>query len=44
MTLFVPNRGNGFVSSADGRVTLRRVLIPVDHVPPADTAIQKPGG
>jgi nucleotide-binding universal stress UspA family protein len=41
MTLFVPNRGHGFVSPEDGRVTLQRVLIPVDHAPPADTAIQK---
>jgi nucleotide-binding universal stress UspA family protein len=44
MTLFVPGRGHGFVSPQDGRVTLQRVLIPVDHVPRADTAIKRAWG
>ena len=30
-TLFVPNSTRGFVSLQDGEVTLRRVLVPVDH-------------
>jgi nucleotide-binding universal stress UspA family protein len=41
MTLFVPHSGNGFVSLRDGQVTLQRVLIPVDHVPRSDTAINR---
>lgn len=41
MTLFVPHSGQGFVSPRDGAVTLRRVLVPVDHVPSADTTIQR---
>lgn len=44
MTLFVPQGGHGFVSPEDGRVTLRRVLIPVDHAPGADTAIDRAWG
>jgi nucleotide-binding universal stress UspA family protein len=41
MTLFVPQRGHGFVSLQDGRVTLRRVLVPFDHAPRADPALRK---
>jgi nucleotide-binding universal stress UspA family protein len=41
MTLFVPENAGGFVSPADGAVTLRRILIPVDHVPSAQAAIEE---
>jgi len=41
MTLFVPARGRGFVAAASGAVTLRRVLIPVDHRPDAQSAIEE---
>jgi nucleotide-binding universal stress UspA family protein len=41
MTLFVPHDGNGFVSLENGTVTLRRILIPVDHEPSAQPALQE---
>jgi nucleotide-binding universal stress UspA family protein len=41
MTLFVPSRGNGFIAPATGAVTLRRVLIPVDHQPDAQAALEE---
>jgi nucleotide-binding universal stress UspA family protein len=41
MTLFVPTHGNGFISPANGAVTLRRVLIPVDHGPSAQAAVEE---
>jgi nucleotide-binding universal stress UspA family protein len=41
MTLFVPHDGNGFVSLEDGTVTLRRILIPVDHEPSAQPALEE---
>jgi nucleotide-binding universal stress UspA family protein len=41
LTLFVPEHGNGFVSPANGAVMLRRVLIPVDHQPNAQAAIEE---
>jgi nucleotide-binding universal stress UspA family protein len=41
MTLFVPTEGQGFVSPANGAVTLRRVLIPVDHMPSAQAAVEE---
>lgn len=41
MTLFVPNQGNGFISPANGAVTLRQILIPVDHQPNAQTALEE---
>lgn len=41
MTLFVPRRGRGFVSPADGRVELRKILVPVDHDPPPQAAVEK---
>jgi nucleotide-binding universal stress UspA family protein len=44
MTLFVPGHGDGFVSRQDGAVTLTRVLVPVDHVPPSDQAIERAWG
>lgn len=41
MTLFLPTQGRGFISPANGAVTLRRVLIPVDHTPSAQTALEE---
>jgi nucleotide-binding universal stress UspA family protein len=41
MTLFVPREGRGFINLADGSVTLRRVLIPIDHQPDPQAAIDK---
>jgi len=41
MTLFVPGRGRGFISPADGAVTLRRILVPVDHAPSAQAALEE---
>ena len=40
MTLFVPNKARGFVSLEDGELTLHKVLIPVDHNPSPQAAIQ----
>jgi nucleotide-binding universal stress UspA family protein len=39
-TLFVPAGASGFVSIADGKTSLRRILVPVDHAPRADDAIE----
>ena len=41
MTLFVPERGRGFVSPANGDVTLQRILVPVDHAPSAQAALEE---
>jgi nucleotide-binding universal stress UspA family protein len=41
MTLFVPREGHGFIDPADGSVHLKRVLIPVDHDPDPQIAIDK---
>jgi len=41
MTLFVAEHGNGFVAPANGAVTLRKVLIPVDHQPSAQAAVEE---
>lgn len=41
MTLFVPTHGQGFISPASGAVTLRRILIPVDHLPVAQAAVEE---
>jgi nucleotide-binding universal stress UspA family protein len=38
-TLFVPNTTRGFVSLQDGQVTLRRVLVPVNHRPDPSAAV-----
>lgn len=38
-TLLVPQRAPGFVSGEDGSVTLRRLLVPVDHTPDASPAV-----
>jgi len=41
MTLFVPNDvDRSIVSVADGRLTLNNILIPVDHSPDANAAIE----
>jgi nucleotide-binding universal stress UspA family protein len=39
MTLFVPNHSNGFVDGDSGRVTLDRILIPINHKPRSRPAI-----
>jgi nucleotide-binding universal stress UspA family protein len=39
-TLFVPEGARGFVSVADGSTSLRRILVPVDHAPRADHAVE----
>lgn len=41
MTLFVPESSAGFIALADGAVTLRRILIPVDHTPCAQAAVEE---
>jgi nucleotide-binding universal stress UspA family protein len=41
MTLFVPEGAGGFVSPADGSISLRRILIPVDHAPRAQAALEE---
>jgi nucleotide-binding universal stress UspA family protein len=41
MTLFVPNETRGFVSVKNGSVTLKKILIPVDHDPDPQTALSK---
>jgi nucleotide-binding universal stress UspA family protein len=40
MTLFLPRRGEGFVSPEAGGVSLRRVLVPVDHTPGPQAAAE----
>ena len=40
MTLFIPKGVDGFVSSEDGSIALKSILIPVASVPPAQAAIQ----
>jgi nucleotide-binding universal stress UspA family protein len=39
MTLFVPSSTKGFVSLDDGSISLRRILIPVDHQPDPQSVI-----
>jgi nucleotide-binding universal stress UspA family protein len=41
MTLFVPESAGGFVSLVDGSISLRRILIPVDHAPRAQAALEE---
>jgi nucleotide-binding universal stress UspA family protein len=41
MTLFVPESTSGFISPADGAVSLRRILVPVDHAPSAQAALEE---
>ena len=40
-TLFVPDKSRGCVSLQDGSVTMNRVLIPIDHQPPSEGAIER---
>lgn len=39
MTLFVPRRSPGFVSPGDGSIRLRNILIPIDHDPRPQRAV-----
>lgn len=39
MTLFVPKSTRGFVSLTDGEISLKKILIPVDHRPSPASAI-----
>jgi nucleotide-binding universal stress UspA family protein len=39
MTLFVPNSTPGFVALEDGEISLRRIVVPVDHDPSPEAAI-----
>ena len=39
MSLFVPERTRGMVSPEDGTITLRRILVPVDHEPDPAAAV-----
>lgn len=41
MTLFVPQDGGGFISLEDGSVRLRRILVPVDHEPDGQRALEE---
>ncbi len=41
MTLFVATRGTGFIAPANGAVTLKRILIPVDYSPDAQAAVEE---
>lgn len=41
MTLFVPRDGKGFIAPADGAVTLKKILIPVDRIPDPQSALDK---
>lgn len=41
MTLFIPRGAAGFVALEDGSVTLRRILVPIDHAPSAQAALEE---
>lgn len=41
MTLLLPPLGKGFVSLDDGTVTLKKILVPVDHTPHPQLALDK---
>jgi nucleotide-binding universal stress UspA family protein len=41
MTLFVPENAGGFVSVDNGSVKMQRILLPVDHVPSAQAALEE---
>jgi nucleotide-binding universal stress UspA family protein len=43
-TLFVPEGARGFVAHADGALTLRRVLVPIDRKPHPGVGIDVAGG
>ncbi|MBS1810634.1 MAG: universal stress protein [Acidobacteria bacterium] len=40
MTLFIPEGVNGFVSLEDGSINIKHVLIPVDHMPKPQVALE----
>ncbi len=40
-TLFVPAASRGCVSLEDGQVTMDNILIPIDHHPPSEAAIER---
>jgi nucleotide-binding universal stress UspA family protein len=40
LTLFVPKHAKGFVNPSDGNITVRRILIPIDHTPDPTNAIE----
>jgi nucleotide-binding universal stress UspA family protein len=40
LTLFVPRGARGIVSTEDGRLSLRRILVPVNHRPDPRTALR----
>ncbi len=40
-TLFIPAKGRGCVSRETGQVSMKQVLIPVDHSPPVGGAIER---
>lgn len=40
-TLFVPAAGRGCVSPQDGQVTMNQVLVPVDHQPRPESAVER---
>jgi nucleotide-binding universal stress UspA family protein len=39
LSLFVPSGARGFVAPTTGELTLRRILVPIDHEPRPDAAI-----
>lgn len=39
MALFVPSEGRPFVDPATGRLSMRRILVPIDRVPDASEAV-----
>lgn len=44
MTLFVPHDAQGFVSLADGTMSLQRLLLPIDTAPPPQAAVTVAAG
>jgi nucleotide-binding universal stress UspA family protein len=41
MTLFIPRKGRGFVSLKNGSLALKKILIPMDHDPDPQAALDK---
>ncbi len=41
MTLFIPHEGKGFVSPNNGSVALKKILVPIDHDPDPQTALDR---
>ena len=40
MTLFIPLSAKGFISAEDGTITLKNILIPIDHDPQPPVAVR----